>query len=180
VRFERSSSSDARGVDTELSDRHSEQEKGPRVLRGPSAYELTVIGIVPMLLGFVVGLLSIPMRFDLVAQDVSFVWKLFFVGVTCIVVGFVFLGLRTLKARKEIAAGYGTLEGHPELPRLDRHTGLFSDRLVSPSRRGPRSPSVAKRLVAAGASAERCEGRVTSASTSATYCQGEPCVSIEL
>jgi len=104
----------------------------------------------------------------------------FFVGVTCIVVGFVFLGLRTLKARKEIAAGYGTLEGHPELPRLDRRTGPFSDRLVSPSRRGPRSPSVAKRLVAAGASAERCEGRVTSASTSATNCQGEPCVSIEL
>jgi hypothetical protein len=129
-----------------LSDRHSEQEKGPRVLRGPSAYELTVVGIVPMLLGLVVGLLSIPMRFGLVGQDVSFVWKLFFVGVTCIVVGFVFLGLRTLKARKEIAAGYVTLEGHPELPRLDRRTGAV---LRSPGEPEPTRAQIAERREAA-------------------------------
>ncbi len=95
----------------------------PKPLPGLSAYELNSMGIPPTFLGLGIGLLSVLMRFGVVAYEPAYFWPMFITawgGVAC---GLAMLGFRKLKERKERAAGYVTIEGFPDFIRLDRRTG---------------------------------------------------------
>ncbi|MCI0157774.1 hypothetical protein KNO15_13820 [Leifsonia shinshuensis] len=95
----------------------------PRPLPGLSAYEINDIAIPPVFIGFGVALLSIPIRFGLIHYDPSYFWPMFITAWTGVGFGLVMLGVRKLKEKKERAAGYVTIEGFPDLIRLDRRTG---------------------------------------------------------
>ncbi|MFF1574226.1 hypothetical protein ACFVWR_15900 [Leifsonia sp. NPDC058292] len=101
---------------------HSADEV-PRLLSGPSTWELTFIGLWPMLIGLGAGLVSIPLRYSQFSSVGAFV-VLIVVGGSGLLIGLILLGLRNRKLKRELKAGYTTVDGHPESPRLDRKTEI--------------------------------------------------------
>lgn len=117
----------------------------PRPLPGPSAYALSFIGLIPTVLGLAIGLLALPMRFGLLGSDPALLWGLLVVGAGGCGAGLAVLGWRALQARRELAAGYTTLDGHPEVPRLDPRTGAV---LRWPGEPEPARETIIERRVA--------------------------------
>jgi hypothetical protein len=97
----------------------------PQQLPGVSAMALTIAGSVPAILGLGIGLVSIPLRYGPLLHLPGLFSGLLIVGGASLVLAAFLIGLSRLKARKELAAGYTTFEGHPEVPRLDRKTGAI-------------------------------------------------------
>ncbi len=95
----------------------------PHPLPGLSAYEINDIAIPPIVIGFGVASLTIPMRLGLIHFDPSYFWPMFIFAWGGTGFGAILVGFRKLKEKKERAAGYVTIAGFPELIRLDRRTG---------------------------------------------------------
>lgn len=99
---------------------------GPAPLSGPTAYEWMFAGLWPVLVGLGLGLFVVgAVRFTPHWLDTPILLVLTASAGGLVFIGFVTCGLGWLKIRKELRAGYTTIVGRPQVPRLDWRTGIL-------------------------------------------------------
>jgi hypothetical protein len=128
-----------------MADEQNGNRPVPHPLPGLSAYEINEVAIPPILVGLGIGLLSILMRFGVVAFNPSYFWPMFIIGWTGILLGAIIVGFRRLKEKKERAAGYVTIAGFPDRIRLDRRTGAVLRMPGEPEPTGPQIKAIRRR-----------------------------------
>ncbi|MFF1574227.1 hypothetical protein ACFVWR_15905 [Leifsonia sp. NPDC058292] len=95
----------------------------PRLLRGPSAWAVTFTGLWLSLVGLAAGLLSIALRWSPLINNLTLIIVVASVAIGGMALSLVLLAARKWAIKKELKAGYTTVDGHFELPRVDRRSG---------------------------------------------------------